>query len=60
MKQIITVNIFLIFILPTYITYTKFGSIEFSELYATVTIIFTFVSLFYTAVSITSLKDKDK
>ena len=60
MKQIITVNILLIFILPAYITYTKFGIIEFGEFFATITILFTVVALFYTAVSITLLKDKNK
>ena len=60
MKQIITVNILLIFILPAYITYTKFGSIEFGEFYAAVTIILTITALFYTAVSIASLKDRNK
>lgn len=60
MKEIILVNILLIFILPIYITYTKFGSIEFGEFFAAITIIFTSAALFYTAVSITSLKDKNK
>ena len=60
MKEIIVVNIFLIFILPIYITYTKFGSIEFGEFFATITILFTVVALFYTAVLISSLKDKNK
>ena len=60
MKEIIAVNILLIFILPIYITYTKFGSIEFGEFYSATTIIFTILSLFYTAVSITSLRDKNK
>ena len=60
MKEIIAVNILLIFILPIYITYTKFGSIEFGEFFAAITIIFTGAELFYTAVSITSLKDKNK
>lgn len=60
MKEIILVNILLIFILPIYITYTKFGIIEFGEFFATITILFTVVALFYTAVSITSLKDKNK
>ena len=60
MKEIIVVNILLIFILPIYITYTKFGIIEFGEFFAAITILFTVVALFYTAVSITSLKDKNK
>ena len=60
MKQIITVNILLMIILPIYITHTKFGSIEFGEFFAAITIIFTITALFYTAVSIASLKDKNK
>ena len=60
MKEIIVVNILLIFILPIYITYTKFGSIEFGEFFSAITILFTVVALFYTAVLITSLKDKNK
>ena len=60
MKKIISINILLIFILPMYITFTKFGNIEFGEFFAAITILFTILSLFYTAVSITSLKDKNK
>ena len=60
MKKIIAVNILLIFALPTYITYTKFGNIEFGEFYSALTTLFTILSLFYTTVSITSLKDKNK
>ena len=60
MKEIIVANIFLIIVLPIYITYTKFGSIEFGEFFASTTIIFTIAALFYTAVSIASLRDKNK
>lgn len=57
MKEIIVVNILLIFILPIYITYTKFGSIEFGEFFAAITILFTVVALFYTAVKLSSMDD---
>ena len=57
MKEIIVVNILLIFILPMYITFTKFGNIEFGEFFATVTIILTIVSLFHTAVKLSSMDD---
>ena len=57
MKQIITVNILLIVILPMYLTYTRFGSVEFGELYFFVAILFTIVSLFYTAIKSSSTDD---
>ncbi len=60
MKQIITVNIFLIFILPMYITYTNFGNIEFGEFFAAVTIMLTMVSLFYTAFKLSSMDDEKR
>ena len=60
MKKIITVNILLIFILPMYITYTKFGNIEFGEFFATITIVLTVAALFYSAIEIISSRDKDK
>ena len=60
MKKIISVNILLIFILPMYITYTKFGSIEFGEFLAVVTIMFTVIALFYSAIEIIASRIKDK
>ena len=57
MKEIITVNILLIFLLPMYITYTRFGSIEFGEFYCSVAILFTVASLFYTAIKLSSIDD---
>ncbi len=60
MKQIITVNIFLILILPMYITYTNFGNIEFGEFFAAVTIMLTMVSLFYTAFKLSSMDDEKR
>ena len=60
MKEIITTNIFLIIVLPIYITYTKFGSIEFGEFFAGLSIITTAIALFYSAMSIIELKNKDK
>lgn len=58
MLKTIAIDIILIFILPMYITYTKFGNIEFGEFFAAVTIIFTVAALFYTAISIETSKDK--
>ena len=52
MKKIIVVNILLIFILPMYITFTKFGSIEFGEFFAAITIVSTIIALFYSAIEI--------
>jgi len=57
MKQIITVNILLIVILPMYLTYTRFGSVEFGELYFFVASLFTTTSLFYTAIKLSSTDD---
>ena len=60
MKKIISINILLIFILPMYITFTKFGNIEFGEFYSAATIMFTVVALFYSAIEIIPSMDKDK
>lgn len=60
MKKIMAVNILLIFILPMYITFTKFGSIEFGEFYSAATIMFTIIALFYSAIEIIPSMDKDK
>ena len=60
MKKIILTNILLIFILPMYITFTKFGNIEFGEFFSAITIILTGAALFYTAIEIISSRDKDK
>lgn len=60
MKKIISINILLIFILPMYITFTKFGSIEFGEFFAAITIVSTIIALFYSAIEIIPSMDKDK
>ena len=60
MKQIITVNILLIIILPMYLTYTIFGSVEFGEFFAAITIVSTIIALFYSAIEIIPSMDKDK
>ena len=57
MKQIITVNILLIVTLSMYLTYTRLGSAEFGELSLIVIILFTIVSLFYTAIKSSSTDD---
>ena len=56
MKELIAVNIFLMIVLPMYITYTRFGEIIFGEFYSTLTIVLIVVSLFYSAVSIVTKK----
>ena len=57
MLKIAAISVLLIIILPMYITYTKFGSIQFGEFFSAITTIFTIVALFYIAISIAILKD---
>ena len=58
MKQLIITNLILLIILPTYITFIKYGEIQFGSFYAETTGVFTLVALLYSAVQLTILNEK--
>lgn len=59
MIKLILMNLLLIIVIPTYIVYTKYGTIEYGTTYHDITAIFTTLSIFLTA-SIIAANHKDK
>lgn len=50
MIKLVLMNILLIVVIPTYIVYTQYGSLEYGDLYKETTVVFTVISLFLTVV----------
>lgn len=59
MIKIILMNLLLIIVIPTYIVYTKYGTIEYGTTYHDITVLFTAISIFLT-VGIVASNHKDK